>query len=165
MDIRDDPEVQAICLQHGPAPSQTQTSSNLTSGSNQVNMRRRARNILIKRQRKHGSATSNTGEGSTSVSNDSEIMFLGSSGEPSNSRSTWNQSHHGQGLMEPVIEIDDQSPEMRHVASRNRGSIDNDDSDSRARQIEADEILARELQEQLYHEMPVDGGAEVSSLL
>lgn len=158
-----DPEVQAMSLQHGPAPSGAQTASNLMSGSNQVNVRQRARSILIKRQRKHGSATSNTGESSTSVFNDSEIMFLGSSGEPSNSGSTRSQSHHGQGVMEPVIEIDEQSPEIRHVASRNGGSMNNDDSDARARQIEADEILARELQEQLYHEMPVDGGVGIDA--
>ncbi|CBI33356.3 unnamed protein product, partial [Vitis vinifera] len=65
--------------------------------------------------------------------------------------------------MEPVIEIDEQSPEIRHVASRNGGSMNNDDSDARARQIEADEILARELQEQLYHEMPVDGGVGIDA--
>lgn len=165
VEIRDVPDVQGISILHRPAQSQTQTSSNLSLGSNQANMRRRSRNILIKRPRKAGSATNNAGEGSTSVSNDSEIMFLGSSGELSNSGSIGNQSHHCQDLMEPVIEIDDQSPEIRNVASRNRGGINSDDSDARARQIEADEIMARELQEQLYHEMPVGGGAEVSSLL
>lgn len=164
VEIRDDPEVHANPIKHGTAPSRAQTTTNLPSGSNQVNVRHHARNGLSKRQRNHGSAASNTGEASTSAFNDSKIMVLGSSVEPSNLRLTQNHSH-GQVIMEPVIEIDEQSPELRHATSCNRGSRSNVISDATARQIEADEILARELQEQLYHEMPVFGAAEVSSLM
>ncbi|KAL7237640.1 hypothetical protein ACSBR2_003861 [Camellia fascicularis] len=41
---------------------------------------------------------------------------------------------------------------MRHIVSHNIGSGSDDESDASARQVEADEMLARELQEQLYNE-------------
>ncbi|XP_057470832.1 uncharacterized protein LOC130759670 [Actinidia eriantha] len=107
----------------------------------------------IKRQ-KQVYASRSYGESSTSASVDSEIMFLGSSGVQLNSRPTRNQSGHGPGILDPVIEIDEFSPEVRHIGSHNADDSSNDDSNDRARQVEADEMLARELQEQLYNEAP-----------
>lgn len=79
------------------------------------------------------------------------------SGEPSTSRSTRknknknknkNNSRGGGSLdLDPVIEIDDVSND------ESRGSrLDDEDPGVRALQVEADEMLARELQEQLYNE-------------
>ncbi|XP_059651927.1 uncharacterized protein LOC132299382 [Cornus florida] len=114
---------------------------------------RHAALTFIKRQ-KQGSTSSNHGDCSTSGTDDAENLFLGSSGEPSNSRSSRNQSHHGVDILNPVIEIDEFSPGIRNGGSRNIGCSSNDDSDARARQVEADEMLAHELQEQLYNEVP-----------
>ncbi|KAK6145862.1 hypothetical protein DH2020_019731 [Rehmannia glutinosa] len=54
--------------------------------------------------------------------------------------------------LEQIIEVDEFSPQLRRDAH---------DEEARARQLEADERLARELQEQLYNEMPVFGVGEV----
>ncbi|KAL7613449.1 hypothetical protein Lser_V15G06058 [Lactuca serriola] len=97
---------------------------------------------------------------STSTINQSintDVPRVSDSGEPSTSRSTRknknknknkNNSRGGGSLdLDPVIEIDDVSPD------ENRGSrIDDEDPGVRALQVEADEMLARELQEQLYNE-------------
>ncbi|XP_019432798.1 PREDICTED: uncharacterized protein LOC109339746 isoform X1 [Lupinus angustifolius] len=100
---------------------------------------------LTKRQRKRGS-TSASRNGS---SYNSEIMFLDSSGESSS-------SPRSPVLSSEVLEL---LSEPRYT---NRISIDLDDNDSnssdaRAQQVEADEILARELQEQLYHDDSFEG--------
>ncbi|KAF2314115.1 hypothetical protein GH714_022353 [Hevea brasiliensis] len=113
-----------------------QTASRPVSGLNKKSQSHH--NIHSKRQKKHRLTSRNHSECSTMVPDDSEILFLGSSEASSSSRSsrTLNRQHQGLGSM-------------------------NDDSDSRARQVEADEILARELQEQLYHETPIFGGSEI----
>ncbi|KAI4346146.1 hypothetical protein L6164_013221 [Bauhinia variegata] len=101
---------------HGPLGDRAdQATSMIISEPDQLTGPRPAAGTLTKRQRKGGS-TSRVPNG---VSDNSEIIFLGSSGESSTS-----------GL----------------------DAMNNDDSDARARQLEADEILARELQEQLYQE-------------
>lgn len=66
-----------------------------------------------------------------------------------------------QATLGPVIEVDELSPAVRNTTSQSIDDVHNDDSDARARQVEADEMLARELQEQLYHEGPVVEGREV----
>lgn len=117
-----------------------------------------AASTFIKRQ-KHNSDSSNHGEASTSV--DSDIMFLGSSLEPSNSRST--SSRNSRSILNPIIEIEEFSPELRS-GSRNRlHSTSDSDSNARERQLEADEMLARELQEQLYNEAPGGGNGEIDA--
>lgn len=68
-----------------------------------------------------------------------------------------NSNNHGLRILDPAIEVDEFSSEIRNTG--------NDVSDVRARQIEADEILARELQEELYNEVPVVGVDEVCSSL
>ncbi|KAL0392615.1 UNVERIFIED_CONTAM: hypothetical protein Sradi_2484300 [Sesamum radiatum] len=106
-----------------------------------------AASTLIKRQ-KQGSTSSNCGECSTSVSDDPEVMFLSSSAKVSSSRATFGSVSD----LQPIIEVDEFSPQPRR---------NDHDEDARARQVEADEMLARELQEQLYNEVPVFGVEEV----
>ncbi|XP_022924728.1 uncharacterized protein LOC111432144 isoform X1 [Cucurbita moschata] len=114
---------------------------------------------LNKKQRKHGS---------TSQINTScpipDVVYLGTSEESSNSRSTRLQSRRIRDSLNEVIEVDELSPEMRHPVSQNVGSLNDNTSDARARQLEADEMLARELQEQLYQEIPI-GGEEIDEHL
>jgi hypothetical protein len=138
-----------------------QTASRIDSEVERVAGPHHAANTLIRRQKKHKLTSRNPGECSTSVSDDSDIVFLGSSGE--NSRPSRLQTRQNWGSLDPVIEVDELSPEMRRTISRGLECINNDDSDARARQVEADEMLARELQEQLYHEEPVVGGGGVGS--
>lgn len=121
----------------------------------------RAGKTIIKRQRKQGSSSRNTGECSTSISEDSDIMIIGSSRGSSKSRSSRVCSPQSRVTLGSVIEIDELSPAVRNTTSQSIDDMDNDETEARARQVEADEILARELQEQLYHEGPIVGGREV----
>lgn len=105
---------------------------------------------LAKRQR-DGVALSNSRECAMPRSDDSERLFPSLSGEPSTSRSTRNKNRRGAGTSDPVIAIDELYPEVGNHGS-NTDSISNEDSSVRALQLEADEMLARELQEQLYNE-------------
>ncbi|GLT72920.1 hypothetical protein SLA2020_448150 [Shorea laevis] len=139
-----------------------QTASRIDSEVDRVAGPRHAANTL-RRQKKHKLTSRNPGECSTSVSDDSDIVFLGSSGE--NSRPSRLQTRQNWGSLDPVIEVDELSPEMRRSMSRGLDCMNNDDSDTRARQVEADEMLARELQEQLYHEEPVVGGGGIDENL
>lgn len=85
---------------------------------------------------------------SSRASNEPEVTVIRSSGEPSSSRSPRIQNHQRHGTQ--VLEIEDSSPEVRVFRRPRR--VEQDVSDVNVRQIEADEILARELQEQLYQE-------------
>lgn len=101
---------------------------------------------LAKRQRKRGS-TSRNRNGSF---HNSEIMFLGSSGESSSSSQS------------PVLgpEVVELLSEPRYTNRHSEDLDENDNnnsSDARTRQVEADELLARELQEQLYHDDSFEG--------
>ncbi|KAK0608572.1 hypothetical protein LWI29_032675 [Acer saccharum] len=93
------------------------------------------------------------------VSDDSEIVFIGSSGESCRPGSSTIQSYQNHG----IVEIDELSPDMRHGNSQGVVCINDDDSAARARQVEADEMLALRLQEQLYHELPAFGGDEIDA--
>ncbi|KDP20329.1 hypothetical protein JCGZ_06415 [Jatropha curcas] len=137
-----------------------QTASRHVSGHNQTSQPHHIGNGHTKRQKKRALTLRNHSECSSIVPDDSEIFFLGSSLESSSSRSSRTLNRQHQGILDPIYEIDDESfTEMRNGNSQGLGSV-NDDSDARARQVEADEMLARELQEQLYHEVPVFGGSE-----
>ncbi|KAK4266298.1 hypothetical protein QN277_027242 [Acacia crassicarpa] len=101
---------------------------------------------LTKRQRKNTPTSRNLSR---------EIMILDSPGESSNLSSSRRSE-----VIEPL-------PGTTYT---NRTSHDSDDmnpsdSNTRARQVEADEILARELQEQLYHEDSFDGGEHIDEHL
>lgn len=112
-----------------------------------LNGPRSAADTLIKRQ-KQGSTSRNHGECSRTVSDDQEVVFLSSSGEAANSNSTTSIMD----CLQQVIEVEEFSPQLRR---------NDHDEDARARQLEADELMARELQQQLYSEMPVLGFQEV----
>ncbi|CAN8295547.1 unnamed protein product [Cochlearia groenlandica] len=77
-----------------------------------------------------------------------EVSVLGSSGEPSSSRPSRIQNR--QRRITPVLVIEDSSPGIQ--VSQRRRRVESDESNVKVRQIEADEMLARELQEQLYQE-------------
>lgn len=137
------------------------TASEIVSEVDQIAGPHYAANTLSRRQKKHKLTSRNRGECSTSVTDDSDIVILGSSGESSNSRSARFRTRQHWGSLNPVIEVDELSPEMRQNLSHDLERMNNDDSDTRARQLEADEMLARELQEQLYNEVPVVGVPEI----
>ncbi|XP_022761943.1 uncharacterized protein LOC111307894 isoform X4 [Durio zibethinus] len=59
-----------------------------------------------------------------------------------------------------VLDLDESS-EMRSTNANHMGCVNDEDSKARARQVEADEMLARELQEQLYHEVPIFSNGEI----
>ncbi|XP_011020684.1 PREDICTED: uncharacterized protein LOC105122971 isoform X1 [Populus euphratica] len=108
----------------------------------------------------HGLTSRNPGECSTMVPDDTEVLFLGSSRGSSSSRSSGVHDHQHDGNLEPIYEIDELT-EVRNNDPQLIGSRSNEDSDVMARQMEADEMLARELQERLYHEEPIFGGGEI----
>ncbi|XP_022974880.1 uncharacterized protein LOC111473651 [Cucurbita maxima] len=105
--------------------------------------------------------------GSTSQTNTSshvpDVVYLDTPGESSNARSNRLQNQRICDNLNDVIEVDELSPEIRHPASQTVGCPNDDSLDAKARQLEADEMLARDLQEQLYQEMPV--GEEIDEHL
>lgn len=117
--------------------------------------------IHTKRQRKHGLTARIHSELSTVVPHDSEATFLDSSRESSSSRSFRSSNRHRRDTLYPIYEIDESSPERRTGTSQGLHSVNDEEEDARARQLEADEIMARELQEQFYHETPIFGGNEI----
>lgn len=143
-------------------PFGDQRTSHVGSQVGQFNRHSSSASTLSKRQRQ-GFASSSHGESSTATMDDSDIIFLGSpqhnAGQP---RSIGTVSQNSFRSLEPVIEIDETSPEVRGDGSSNAGSNSND-AGAMARQIEADEMLARELQEQLYNEAPGIGVSEIDA--
>lgn len=124
----------------------------------QINGHRTAQNT-VKKRLKQGPASSNHGECSTSVSDDVDIICLTSPESRVNTRPPRNPSHVGTAV-EPVIVVDSPSSTTRHEGSRVvRSSSRNEDA--RTSQVDADERLARELQEQLYNEDPSFGIGEI----
>ncbi|XVF38060.1 hypothetical protein REPUB_Repub20aG0065200 [Reevesia pubescens] len=123
---------------------------------NQISEPSHAKHMLPKRQTKHVLTSRNSGESSGVIPNDSDIVFLGSSRESSSSRSS--RIHIGKHL--DVLDLDESS-EMRGTNGNHMDCVNDAESEARARQVEADEMLARELQEQLYHEVPVFGNGEI----
>lgn len=107
--------------------------------SGRLNGLRPASDTLLKRQ-KQGSRLSSHGECSASVSDD---LVRSSSNLRSGSSNT---------NMPQIIEVDESSPQVRR---------DTHNEVARARQLEADELMARELQEQYYNEPPAFGIEEV----
>lgn len=117
-------------------------------------------NTVIKRQRQ-GSSRSHQGESSSSAIANKELVVLESPVEPSNVRSVRTHNSHTARTFQPIIDIDEFSPETRSNGSCNIDCISSSASDIRNRQLEADEIFARELQEQLYNESNVAADHEV----
>ncbi|KAL2326595.1 hypothetical protein Fmac_025653 [Flemingia macrophylla] len=122
--------------------------------------------ILTKRQRKRESPLGHPNEAYYS----SEIMFLGSSGESSSSSqspvldpevvelSTPRGSSSSRSSVLDLEVVDLLStPRLTNRSYEDLDDNDNNSLEARARQVEADEILARELQEQLYHDDSFEG--------
>ncbi|KAI6694043.1 hypothetical protein NL676_021753 [Syzygium grande] len=99
------------------------------------------------------------------VSNNSEIINLVSPGDSRNPSSARQHRRQHQGASSSVIEIDDTSPGMSRSGGTILDTLNSFESDSRARQLEADEMLARELQEQLYNDSPMLGNEEMDEYL
>ncbi|KAK4356885.1 hypothetical protein RND71_022495 [Anisodus tanguticus] len=115
----------------------------------------------VKKRLKQGPASSSHGECSTSVSDDADIILLTSPESRVYTRSAKNPSRVGSGG-EPVIDLDSPSSTTRREGSCVVCSSSRDE-DARA-QLEADERLARELQEQLYNEVPSFGVDEIDDV-
>ncbi|XWS35099.1 hypothetical protein CRYUN_Cryun21dG0097100 [Craigia yunnanensis] len=128
----------------------TETDTVIFSKSNQISKPSHAKKVLPKRQMKHVLTSRNGGESSRVIPNDSDIVFLSSSRGSSSSMSS--RIHIGQHL--DVLDLD-KSSEMRGTNANYMDCVNVEDSEARARQVEADEMLARELQEQLYDEVPM----------
>lgn len=116
---------------------------------------------LYKRRKTEESTSRNHGRRSVIVLDDSETSGLlreSFSSSPSSVQNHQNNVHLG-----PIDVIDELPSDMRNSNSNVQETTPacNEESDARTRQVEADEILARELQEQLYHEMPSFSGEEV----
>lgn len=124
------------------------SASDLITGSTYMTKRQKARN--------HANC-------SRTVPRDCEVVSLVSPVASKNSQSSNSQTHYFEGVRNQVIEIDDVSPVIRIRNPENTDGVS--DVHARAIQIEADEILARELQEQLYHEDLVVGGGQADEHL
>lgn len=74
-----------------------------------------------------------------------EVICLSSCGESSTSKSTMGHGRRSQRVLGSPIVVGELSPDVQESESQ---------SEVRALQLQADEMLARELQEQLYNEMP-----------
>ncbi|PPD75626.1 hypothetical protein GOBAR_DD27437 [Gossypium barbadense] len=143
------------CLENCDA---TETAPVIFSKFNQKSEPSHAENLLSKRQTKHVLSSGNSGESSRVIPNDTDIVFLGSSwGSSSLGSSRINTGHHLN-----VLDLDELS-EMRgtNVDANHGDCVNDEESEARARQVEADEVLARELQEQLYHEVSIYGNNEI----
>ncbi|XP_077229705.1 uncharacterized protein LOC143862523 isoform X2 [Tasmannia lanceolata] len=139
-----------------------QASPNIMSESDPENERQRGSQRLMKKQMKKSTSTRNRlGRCSSSTFDNTKVSSLCSSGEPSNVKPTRSYNSQHRGILGPVIEVDElHSPETRCNNPQGPGCIVSDDSSARTRQVEADEILARQLQAELYHESPAVGGSE-----
>ncbi|KAM5552641.1 hypothetical protein ABKV19_025048 [Rosa sericea] len=137
----------------------TQTASTVVYEPGRMAGQRREGRRVSKREKKRGLNMGNHGECSTLDNGDSDIMFLGSSETSESSKSSRIHRPQFQGMLRPIIEVDELSPAAGPSDPQGINSM-NDDSEAKARQLEADEMLARELQEQLYHEVPAFGGGE-----
>lgn len=142
-----------VSLQHaGPNPCQVQSSSGIVPELQLANDRNRGKQKLMKRQRKSPSASNHIGECSTLASDDSDVSYLVSSGQPPNLRQARTRNSQRHVILKPVIEVDEyRSPETRNNNSQGASSCE---ANARDKQVEADEILARQLQEQFYRELP-----------
>lgn len=154
----DSPEVTASRSRYNK-PNIRQPTSNVVSGD-----RNHRRYKMMKGKRKNNFLHTQDGECSSSAIEDSEVLLV-ESVVPSNQKSTRirGSRRHGGTLLGPVIEIDELDfPEGANSNSEEQSHRSFYDSSATARQVESDEILARQLQEQLFNELPdFDASEEV----
>lgn len=107
----------------------------------------RTPSISCKRQRRHDCA-------SCSPQISANVICLSSGGESSTAKST--MGHGPQRVLGSAVGVHELSPEAKESESQ---------TEAREIQLEVDEMLARELQEQLYNEMPEAASVERDSQL
>ncbi|XP_049933433.1 uncharacterized protein LOC116252779 isoform X2 [Nymphaea colorata] len=136
----------------------------------QPNNERKSRGgrIVMKRQRRSSSIADNHwyGEGSSTSYVGPAVARMQSSRQPSPVSSTRrSRTHQAGSILGNVIEIDDSSSPRINSHSRevNANCAAEDDAGAKARQVEADELLARQLQEQFYREVVGAGNNEIDA--
>lgn len=154
--LHDGPEI--ISIHPGSTPNRLSISSESESETGTCHRQRKR----IKGKRKCGLVHSHSGERSNPALEDSEILYIQSSRRTSDPKSTrtHNSKLHGT-FTQPIIEVDEpNSPEVRYSNPQAESCSVFDDFSARGRQVESDEILARQLQEQFYHELQEFGDLE-----
>ncbi|XP_039116773.1 uncharacterized protein LOC120252719 [Dioscorea cayenensis subsp. rotundata] len=158
----DSPEVTTSRSRYNK-PNIRQPTSNVVSGD-----RNHRRYKMMKGKRKNNFLHTQDGECSSSAIEDSEVLLV-ESVVPSNQKSTRirGSRRHGGTLLGPVIEIDELDfPEGANSNSEEQSHRSFYDSSATARQVESDEILARQLQEQLFNELPdFDASEEIDATI
>ncbi|KAJ0852873.1 putative transcription factor C2H2 family [Helianthus annuus] len=139
-------------LKNGKVHADLRNGSTSSSFNNHFDDLERAQ--FTKRQ-KEGVGSSNIREEDAVYVNNADVASSSLNAGPSSSRSIRNKNRRGAGSSDQAIVIEELSHE-----GRNKGSSSNEDSTVRALQLEADERLARELQEQLYNESPAGFGVD-----
>ncbi|KAK9062565.1 hypothetical protein SSX86_019752 [Deinandra increscens subsp. villosa] len=140
-------------VKNGKAPTDHRNGSSSSSFFNRFedldidSMQLKERAQLTKRQRE-GVGSSNTRGRDVAYVNNANMASSSLNRDSSTSRSTRNKNRRGAGSSDQVVAID----ELFHEGGGDHGSGSNVDSTVMDLQLEADERLARELQEQLYNE-------------
>jgi len=129
----------STCVHGSQSDHAAQPNSVIIPDVDQLSVNCPTTDILSKRQRKRESP----GESSSSYP---EVVDLST---PRNSAS----SSPSRVLDPEVVEL---ASTPRYRSSEDLDDNDNNSLEARARQVEADEILARELQEQLYHDDSIE---------
>ncbi|XP_031381152.1 uncharacterized protein LOC116195892 isoform X2 [Punica granatum] len=133
-----------------------EAASRHVSDVHRVDGRQHFANIPIRSQNRRASISRGDARSSRLGSEDSEVMFAASSEESPDSSSVRLQNRRQRRVLDSVIEINESSPEVGYSCPRNVDLVGSPDREARVRQLEADEMLARELQEQLYNESPME---------
>ncbi|CAN6460427.1 unnamed protein product [Victoria cruziana] len=145
-----------------------ETSTTSSFGTQPNNERKSRGGRIIKKQRRSSSVTDNFqhGEGSSTSYVGPAVVRMQSSRHPSRvSSMTRSRSRQAGRIFENVIEIDDSPSPRTNIHSRevNANCAAADDAGAKARQVEADELLARQLQEQFYREVGGAGSNEIDA--
>ncbi|XP_010940659.3 uncharacterized protein [Elaeis guineensis] len=155
--LHDSPEI--ISIHQGWS---TPNPPSITSESESETGTRHRRRKRIKGKKKRGLVHSHFGESSNPTLEDSETLYIQSPRRTSNPKSTrtHNTQLHGT-FTRTIIDVDEPNfPEVRYSNPQAGSCGVFDDSSARSRQVESDEILARQLQEQFYHELQEFGDLE-----
>ncbi|XP_068667294.1 uncharacterized protein [Aristolochia californica] len=152
-----------VILEHpGRSKCLVQPSSRVLPVLDQERERNMGVQKLMKRAKKSTSLQNSLGECSDLAIDEPDNSFIQLSERSSNvlpSR-TCNSLHRRVGS---IIEVDELfTPEVQSNNSDGTDDMVNDASIARARQVEADEEIARQLQEQFYNEMPEVGEIDAS---
>ncbi|TKY53603.1 hypothetical protein E2542_SST25140 [Spatholobus suberectus] len=152
MDRRNTGSGQSSKHVHGSLSDHTaQPTSVIIPDMNQSSGTRSTADILTKRQRKRESPSGNPNEASSNseICSSSPVLYP----EVVELLSTPTQ----RPVSDPEVVELLSTPRYANRSFEDLNDNDNNSSEARARQVEADEILARELQEQLYHDDSFEG--------